>query len=304
MSTKQTLIKDMQVDNCYPIGAVERDTGIARDTLRVWQRRYGFPVPLRNSRGERFYPAEQIQRLQRIRRLLDQGLRPGKIVPLSEAALAKSEADVMTSLGEKPQEHIDVLLTCLREHAASRFEEQLEGLLALQGLRGFVLSTVAPLLQAVGENWARGQLDIYEEHFVSQLLIRFLTTEIAKHEFATSSNPVLLATLPGEKHGIGLLMTAAVLASENIACINLGIEVPVDQLLLATEKFHPRIVGLTFSAAYPYGAVRSHLQELRERLPGTIKIWAGGHAMLRIRKLPAGVVKIKSFDDLPLAAIR
>ena len=33
----------------FPIGAVERDTGIGRDTLRIWERRYGFPVPERKN---------------------------------------------------------------------------------------------------------------------------------------------------------------------------------------------------------------------------------------------------------------
>ena len=27
------------------IGVVERDTGLSKDTLRIWERRYHFPVP-------------------------------------------------------------------------------------------------------------------------------------------------------------------------------------------------------------------------------------------------------------------
>ena len=68
----------------YAIGVVERDTGIGRDTLRIWERRYGFPKPVRNEKGERIYSESQLRRLQRIRRLLDQGMRPGKVLPLSE----------------------------------------------------------------------------------------------------------------------------------------------------------------------------------------------------------------------------
>jgi cobalamin-dependent methionine synthase I len=98
-------------------------------------------------------------------------------------------------------------------------------------------------------------------------------------------------------------MASAILASENVASINLGIEVPLDQLVRATEKFKPDVVGLTFSAAYQYGAVRANLLELRNRLPETIKIWAGGESILRIRKLPFGIVKIKSLDELPVATL-
>jgi len=47
------------------ISAVERDTGLGKDTLRVWERRYGFPQPTRDDNGERVYPAEQVDRCAR-----------------------------------------------------------------------------------------------------------------------------------------------------------------------------------------------------------------------------------------------
>ncbi|PTT81921.1 hypothetical protein DBR42_17435, partial [Pelomonas sp. HMWF004] len=53
------------------IAAVERDTGISKETLRVWERRYGFPAPWRDAAGERLYAPEQVQRLRLIKRLLD-----------------------------------------------------------------------------------------------------------------------------------------------------------------------------------------------------------------------------------------
>ena len=44
------------------ISAVERDTGLSKDNLRVWERRYGFPNPQRDAFGERIYPLEQVDR--------------------------------------------------------------------------------------------------------------------------------------------------------------------------------------------------------------------------------------------------
>ena len=75
-------------DAGLPIAAVERETGLGKDTLRVWERRYGFPRPLRDEHGERLYPPEQVERLHQIRRLMDQGLRPGKLLGASEAEFA------------------------------------------------------------------------------------------------------------------------------------------------------------------------------------------------------------------------
>src|SRR3990167_5283260 len=71
----------------YSIAAVERDTGLSKDTLRVWERRYGFPQTGRDGAGDRVYPAEQVERLRTIRRLMDAGHRPGRIVGLAPQAL-------------------------------------------------------------------------------------------------------------------------------------------------------------------------------------------------------------------------
>ena len=48
------------------ISAVERDTGLSKDTLRMWERRYGFPQPGRDSYGERVYLPEQVEKLRMI----------------------------------------------------------------------------------------------------------------------------------------------------------------------------------------------------------------------------------------------
>ena len=69
------------------ISAVERETGLSKDVLRMWERRYGFPQPGRDENGERQYTASDIGKLRAIKRLLDIGLRPGKIMALSLAEL-------------------------------------------------------------------------------------------------------------------------------------------------------------------------------------------------------------------------
>ena len=66
----------------HAIADVARETGLQKDTLRVWERRYGFPVPSRDAAGERRYGPDQLQRLHLIKRLLDAGCRPGGVVPL------------------------------------------------------------------------------------------------------------------------------------------------------------------------------------------------------------------------------
>ena len=286
----------------YSIGVIERDTGIGRDTLRVWERRYGFPDPVRNAKGERAYPEIQLRRLQRIRRLLDRGMRPGKLLPLSEDALDGLEASLQPATPELLDETVREILDAMQSADAWQVESLLRRQYEKQGMQAFILRTVVPLLRMVGELWIGGKLQVFQEHFLSEQLTRFLNTEISAMQKSAGKPLVVLATLPGEEHTLGLLMLTAMLSARGISVINLGGEVPMDQIGHAVQQFHANVVGITFSGSYQYRNVRQHLLELRELLADDVDIWTGGEGVRRLRKLPAGVTKFNSLEKLPLPA--
>ena len=284
----------------FSIGAVERDTGIGRDTLRVWERRYGFSEPMRNDKGERIYTESQLRRLQRVRRLLDQGLRPGRLLPLNEDVLDQLEAKLHPEKPDQPDHSVTMLLDAICTTDVDRVEALLKQHYVKQGMEAFIMKTVVPLLLMVGERWAAGNLQIFQEHFLSQQLNRILNTEISRLQQSARKPLVLLATLPGEEHTLGLLMVAALLSSRGITVINLGAEVPMDQIGHAVEQFRADIVGVTFSGAYQYSNIRMHLLELRNLLPDDVELWAGGEGVRRLRKLPVSVTRLNSLEKLPL----
>jgi DNA-binding transcriptional MerR regulator len=289
----------LENETLYSIGVVERDTGIGRDTLRVWERRYGFPEPIRNAKGERTYPEDQLRRLQRVRRLLDLGMRPGKLLPLSDDALDQLEADLKPRQTGQPNAPVNAMLDAIRSADAESIKALLQRSYDQQGMERFILKTVVPLLKAVGEMWVGGDLQIYQEHFLSNQLIQFLNAEISSLQKTAKKPKVLLATLPGEEHTLGLLMVAALLSSRGISVVNLGGEVPMDQIARAVEQFRADILGITFSGAYQYSSIRGHLNELRDLIPVDVDIWTGGEGVRRLRKLPVGVTKFNSLDKLP-----
>jgi DNA-binding transcriptional MerR regulator/methylmalonyl-CoA mutase cobalamin-binding subunit len=293
------MIENSQV---YSIGVIERDTGIGRDTLRVWERRYGFPDPARNAKGERVYPETQLRRLQRIRRLLDRGMRPGKLLPLSEEALDRLEARLQPAAAERLDETVREILDAIRSADAWQVESLLRRHYQQQGMQAFITGTVVPLLRSVGELWIGGKLQVFQEHFLTGQLIRFLNTEITTMQKSAGKPLVVLATLPGEEHTLGLLMLTAMLSTRGISVINLGGEVPMDQIGRAAAQFQADIVGLTFSGAYQYRNIRQHILELRKLLADDMDIWIGGEGVCRLRKLPAGITRFSSLEGLPLPA--
>lgn len=284
----------------FPIGAVERDTGIGRDTLRIWERRYGFPVPERNTKGERVYSDSQIKLLQLIKRLLDQGMRPGKVVGLNESELNTIAQAIQPEQMEvtADQVRLEALIECVANHNTQHLWELLEQTLIEQGMKVFMIDTVAPLVFMIGDKWAKGELKVFEEHFLTRQLTLFLDSVISKMPVKVNSAPVLLATLPGEPHSLGLLMLEGLLRERGVLVINLGTEVPMDQLIQASEQYQVKSILLSFSGAYNNNGLRKELIELAERLPQSILIYVGGTGVKRMRKMPKNILFKSHLQDV------
>jgi DNA-binding transcriptional MerR regulator/methylmalonyl-CoA mutase cobalamin-binding subunit len=284
----------------FPIGAVERDTGIGRDTLRIWERRYGFPVPDRNTKGDRVYSDSQVRILQLIKRLLDHGIRPGKVVGLPETELQQLIQDKLSSQKAVPEHdaNIQQLLNLVAQHESKGFWNFLEKLLLQQGLQSFIIDTVVPLVSVVGDKWAKGDFLIYEEHFVTRQLTQFLDVTMSKLPLNTTKNPVLLATLPGEMHSLGILMLECLMRNQEISVINLGTEMPMDQISLACRKYQAKAIMLSFSGSYNSNTIRNELIELSERIDDQVLIYVGGSGVKRMRKLPEQIVMLQKLEEV------
>jgi len=289
----------------FTIAAVERDVGLSKDVLRVWERRYGFPVPNRDPHGERLYPAAQVLRLRLLKRLMDLGHRPGRLMstPVEELeALAAGSHDVKAADADAGSHELDELFALVRHHDAAAYLQAMQQRLARQGLRQFVLDTVAPLTVQIGFAWQQGRLQVFEEHLFTESTARVLRQAIAT--VPGGSEPrVLLTTLPKEPHEMGLLMVEAVLSLEGAQCISLGTQMPLMEIVDAVAAHQVDVVALSFSAAFPARQTRALLEQLRAALPRPAELWAGGAG---VRKLaaPDGVMCMASLDGAIAAVSR
>jgi methanogenic corrinoid protein MtbC1 len=283
----------------FTIAAVERDVGLSKDVLRVWERRYGFPVPQRDARGERVYPADQVQRLRLIKRLMDLGHRPGRLLTSTQEELASALSSARRNPSEGPRtdtpEPLQQIIDLVCSHDAGACLQALQQRLARQGLRGFVLDTVAPLGSLVGQAWEQGRLQVFEEHLATELTSRTLRQAIAAMPGGAAPR-VLLTTLPGEQHGMGLLMVEALLAIEGAQCVSLGTQTPIAEIGLAAQAYRADVVALSFSAAFPQRQARALVQQLRDALPAPVQLWAGGAGAATLRA-SEGIVALASLDD-------
>src|SRR5512136_2998353 len=67
-------------DPLYNIGAVCRMTGIPAATLRIWERRYGFPQSARTPGGHRLYSERDVIGLRWVKTRTEEGMQAGQAV--------------------------------------------------------------------------------------------------------------------------------------------------------------------------------------------------------------------------------
>jgi methanogenic corrinoid protein MtbC1 len=291
------LDNDQNIQPSLTIAAVEREVGLSKDVLRVWERRYGFPTPHRDPHGERRYSPDQVRRLGLIKRLMDRGHRPGALLRMPESALlALSTPPAVAAAGPDPNQ-LDKILAHLHGPDERALAEALQQRLAHVGLQVFVLDTVAPLAMRVGQDWAAGQLQIHEEHLFTEVVTRVMRQAIS--QLPRGKGPmVLLTTLPSEHHALGLLMVEALLALHGARCVNLGTQMPMLELVRAAEAHAADAVAMSFSKAFGAPSALRMTQQLRSALQPEVQLWVGGAGATKLAGIP-GVHLVQALDALP-----
>ncbi len=284
-----------------PIAVVARETGLTRELLRKWESRYGFPLPVRSDSGRRGYPLEQLEALREVKRLTDAGIRPGEAIRRftrdkeAEAAFGPSSCPATGMVAD--------CLALIREHDAAGLYARLERKLASVGARTFIAQTAAPLTVAVGEAWLEGELRVHEEHMFSATLASLLSAAYRRLQAESGSPRILLTTLPGELHTLGMDMVRVLFAESGATCLTLGAQTPLAEIAAAVAAYDVQVLALSFSTCYPVRLLGPSLSELRTLLPAALPIWIGGAGTLVPARLPDGVRVFVADEDIH-AAIR
>jgi methanogenic corrinoid protein MtbC1 len=284
------------------IAAVEREIRLSKDVLRAWEKRYGFPAPERDANGERCYPTAQVERLRLIKRLIDQSYRPGSLMRLSAAELA---ALPPRRTPRAPQEDardavlrggaIDTLLAMIKRDPYA-FEPAMRHELARHGLERFVYIFAVPLTSAFGQRWADGSFGVFDEHLYTEETARVLRQAIAALPRGSEGPHILMTTLPGEPHALGLLMAEALFMLDGAACLSLGTETPLLDVAAATSSHGWDNIALSFSSAFPQRQVGSSLRQLRLASNSNVAIWAGGASIAVVAPIN-GVTLLPTLDS-------
>lgn len=283
-----------------PIAGVSSETGIAKEVLRKWEKRYGFPTPDRDDNGNRVYTEAQITRLLLISQLIKNGMRPGSVVPLDTDALQNLLADKHILRSPSPHITYDQLVGWLQLHEPEQLRQHLHAEMLRTGVEAFIVETLPAMNQIVGLAWQRGEIALVCEHIYSEIMQNLLRAVLATINKPDGAPRVLVTTPVGELHTLGILMVQIFLALRGAYCMSLGAQTPPQDIALAAHHFRIDILCLSISSCYPNRKVVPLLKEIRAALPQQTALWAGGGGVADIKACPRGVKLIADFDGVAI----
>jgi methylmalonyl-CoA mutase cobalamin-binding subunit len=257
---------------------------------------------VRGALSERSYPTDQVQKLRLLKTLIDRGHRPGQVVQLPVAELQELALGAAKAGGLPGAEDPRLVewFRQLRRHDAYALRRSFGQALLQMGLARFVTEVVAPMNVAVGQAWMKGEIQVFEEHLYTECVQTALRQAIGTMPSGASHAPrVLLATVPQEPHGLGLLMAEALFSLEGCICLSLGVRTPIPDIARAARAHRADLVGLSFTASVNAVQVQSALRELRQLLPAGTELWAGGQCPALHRRPVDGVVTIGDVAEVP-----
>lgn len=282
----------------FSIKAVSEATGLGVETLRAWERRYGVVVPARDSSGRRSYSADDVIRLRRLREATDRGHPIGRLAGLTDSELGELLGD--PGRDQTAGVLLERILRAVQVTRVDECEQALMIAVATLPPGRLMHDVLSPLLQIIGERWRKGELSIAQEHIVTAMVRRHVALLLQTFDSCASRPGIVFATLPGERHELGLLMAATTCASQGYKAHYLGPDLPPREIASFANSTRSSVVALSVVSADRLDAVPPLLAEIADGTAHPTAVWLGGPGARKLNEssLPANCVIIE--DDLEL----
>jgi methanogenic corrinoid protein MtbC1 len=254
-------------------------------------------VPERSERGRQYGPA-QIERLQLLGRLVQQGHAIGQIAALGDQDLKGLLSRPSANPDGEPALNpnlLDPVISAIENFEADRAADEMGRLATLLSPRDLVYQAALPLMREVGVRWHQGKVSTAQEHLVSEILRSLLGNLIRLSRPWNASTKMILAAPSGEWHEFGALAAAMLASIMGIEPIYLGPNLPSLEIADAAKRTGARVIVLAITV--PTGTTMEDLEATAAAMPTGCELWVSGETGANLDL--AGLPRTKALPDLP-----
>jgi methanogenic corrinoid protein MtbC1 len=252
--------------NKHRIHRVAKLTGLSKDVIRVWERRYSLVKPLRSANRYREYTDEDVSLFRFLKEELDRGQTIGTLaIEGRESLLQRMRASSIPKQQELAPHRslLDELISRLDPLDKSRFELQLNAAIAVIPFEEAVQRILLPLQRRVGELWHEGRVNIAVEHYVTKIVQQKLFAVMNQLPANDFGPRVVIACPKGEYHEIGAQAVTYLVASRGCHVYYLGPNLPLTDLEALCDRVHPDLILLSLTESKSNEEAAHLLHELR-----------------------------------------
>lgn len=243
----------------FNLKAVLHETGLAADTLRAWERRYGVPSPQRTAGGHRLYSQYDIETIKWLIARQAEGLSISRAVDLWNEQTA-SGTDPLAALAPTtntlaqtvPANLAETNLDALRAewiNACMNFsevqaEQVLNKALSIFPVEAVCVNVLQKGMADIGTMWYENRSSVQQEHFASELAMRRLDALLSASPAPTRPQTIVVGCPGNEWHTFTPLLLALFLRRRGLNVIYLGANVPSDRMAETASKVKADLVLL------------------------------------------------------------
>jgi len=285
--------------NNHRIHRVAKLTGLSKDVIRVWERRYGIVKPSRSSNRYREYSDEDVALLRFVKAQMAQGATIGALAAEGhDPLIARMRIATPVSAEEqKPHERLlDDLMRLLDPLDKAGFERRLNGAVAVIPFEEAIQRILLPLQRRIGELWHQARSNTAVEHYVTKIVQQKLFSVMNQLPVNEFGPRILIACPEGETHEIGAQAVAYIAATKGCHVYYLGPNLPSSDLLSFCDRIQPDLVLLSIIETRSDEDARRQIKEL-EIVSAHWPVAIGGQGARAMGDLLRGT-KIDLLEDL------
>lgn len=289
--------------NTHRIHRVAKLTGLSRDVIRVWERRFEILKPTRGANRYRNYSDEDVALLRFLKEQLDAGGSIGELSKLGREELlnrARDSAPQVSFVDNAFSRLLQELLSSLNPFNRVIFEKRLNGAVAVIPFEEALHGILLPLQEQVGQLWHDGHLDVAIEHYVTKQVQQKIFSAMNQLPVAEFGTKVVVACPPGEEHDIAAFAVAYRCRVRGCRVHYLGANVPLVSLTKLCEQLEPDLTIMSFPVALSEPNATELVQALADEVRPASDLAVGGHGALAMRELfmTCNITVLESFTDL------